>query len=90
MRAADFAELLGIEFAQAMGQIGCFEIKNLPHEPAFTLGEEPIVDATIRALEARAFSGQVLVVSFNPAIFKVGTPRTAIPTAQRPRCQQLQ
>ncbi|MFM8944016.1 MAG: glycerophosphodiester phosphodiesterase, partial [Actinomycetota bacterium] len=43
------------------------EIKNLPGEPNFTLGEEPIVEATLRALDARAFVGQVLVVSFNPA-----------------------
>ena len=52
----------------ASGRIGLvLEIKNLPGEPAFTHGEEPIVDATLRALDARAFSGQVLVVSFNPA-----------------------
>jgi isopentenyl diphosphate isomerase/L-lactate dehydrogenase-like FMN-dependent dehydrogenase len=32
--AAHVTELLGIEFAQAMGQIGCFEIKNLPKHVA--------------------------------------------------------
>jgi isopentenyl diphosphate isomerase/L-lactate dehydrogenase-like FMN-dependent dehydrogenase len=32
------AELLGIEFAQAMGQIGCFEIKNLPRHLASDRG----------------------------------------------------
>jgi isopentenyl diphosphate isomerase/L-lactate dehydrogenase-like FMN-dependent dehydrogenase len=32
--AAHVTELLGIEFAQAMGQIGCFEIKNLPRHLA--------------------------------------------------------
>ena len=32
------AKLLGIEFAQAMGQIGCYEIKNLPRYLATNTG----------------------------------------------------
>jgi isopentenyl diphosphate isomerase/L-lactate dehydrogenase-like FMN-dependent dehydrogenase len=32
------AELLGVEFAQAMGQIGCYEIKNLPRHLASDRG----------------------------------------------------
>jgi glycerophosphoryl diester phosphodiesterase len=43
------------------------EIKNLPGEPDFTPGREPAVEATLSALDRLAFSGQVIVSSFNPA-----------------------
>jgi glycerophosphoryl diester phosphodiesterase len=43
------------------------EIKNLPGEPDFTPGREPAVEATLAALDRLAFSGQVIVSSFNPA-----------------------
>ena len=43
------------------------EIKNLPGEPGFTPDREPAVEATLDALEATAFPGQVIVSSFNPA-----------------------
>jgi glycerophosphoryl diester phosphodiesterase len=43
------------------------EIKNLPDEPDFTPDREPAVEATLAALDAVAFSGQVIVSSFNPA-----------------------
>jgi glycerophosphoryl diester phosphodiesterase len=43
------------------------EIKNLPGEPDFTPDREPAVEATLAALDAVGFSGQVIVSSFNPA-----------------------
>ena len=43
------------------------EIKNLPGEPGFTPDREPAVEATLAALDAVGFSGQVIVSSFNPA-----------------------
>lgn len=42
------------------------EIKNLPEEPDFTPDREPAVESTLAALDAVAFSGQVIVSSFNP------------------------
>jgi glycerophosphoryl diester phosphodiesterase len=43
------------------------EIKNLPGEPDFAPDREPSVDATLDALDAVSFPGQVIVSSFNPA-----------------------
>jgi glycerophosphoryl diester phosphodiesterase len=43
------------------------EIKNLPGEPGFTPEREPAVEATLEALDALSFPGQVIVSSFNPA-----------------------
>ena len=43
------------------------EIKNLPGEPGFTPESEAAVEATLTALDAVAFSGQVIVSSFNAA-----------------------
>jgi glycerophosphoryl diester phosphodiesterase len=43
------------------------EIKNLPGEPDFTPDREPAVEATLEALDAVGFPGQVIVSSFNPA-----------------------
>jgi glycerophosphoryl diester phosphodiesterase len=43
------------------------EIKNLPGEPGFTSEREAAVEATLTALDALGFSGQVIVSSFNPA-----------------------
>ena len=43
------------------------EIKNLPGEPGFTPDQEPAVAATLDALDATAFPGQVIVSSFNSA-----------------------
>ncbi|MDQ4108126.1 MAG: hypothetical protein M3138_04870 [Actinomycetota bacterium] len=43
------------------------EIKNLPGEAGFTPDREPAVEATLAALEAMVFPGQVIVSSFNPA-----------------------
>jgi glycerophosphoryl diester phosphodiesterase len=42
------------------------EIKNIPGEPDFTADTEPVVDATLAALEAMSFAGPVLLSSFNP------------------------
>jgi glycerophosphoryl diester phosphodiesterase len=42
------------------------EIKNLPDEPGYTLDAEPGVEATLAALDKLAFSGLVIVSSFNP------------------------
>ena len=42
------------------------EIKNLPGEPGFTPDREPVVDATLDALDAVGFADPVLVSSFNP------------------------
>jgi glycerophosphoryl diester phosphodiesterase len=42
------------------------EIKNLPDEPGYTLDAEPAVEATLAALDKLAFSGLVIVSSFNP------------------------
>ncbi len=43
------------------------EIKNLPGEPGFTSDREAAVEATLDALDAVSFPGQVIVSSFNPA-----------------------
>jgi glycerophosphoryl diester phosphodiesterase len=43
------------------------EIKNLPGEPGFTPDREAAIEATLDALEAVGFPGQVIVSSFNPA-----------------------
>jgi glycerophosphoryl diester phosphodiesterase len=43
------------------------EIKNLPGEPGFTPEREAAVEATIDALDAVSFPGQVIVSSFSPA-----------------------
>lgn len=43
------------------------EIKNLPGEPDFTADREPAVEATLDALDAVGFPGQVIISSFNPA-----------------------
>jgi len=43
------------------------EIKNLPGEPGYTPDRERAVEATLDALEAVGFPGQVIVSSFNPA-----------------------
>ena len=43
------------------------EIKNLPDEPGYTPDSEPAIEATLAALDDVAFSGQVIVSSFNPA-----------------------
>jgi glycerophosphoryl diester phosphodiesterase len=43
------------------------EIKNLPGEPDYTPDREAAVEATLEALDAVGFSGQVIVSSFNPA-----------------------
>jgi glycerophosphoryl diester phosphodiesterase len=43
------------------------EIKNLPGEPGFTPDREEAVEATLDALDAVSFPGQVIVSSFNPA-----------------------
>lgn len=43
------------------------EIKNLPGEPDFTPDHEPAVEATLDALDAVGFPGQVIISSFNPA-----------------------
>lgn len=42
------------------------EIKNLPDEPGYTPDAEPAVEATLAALDEVAFSGPVIVSSFNP------------------------
>ena len=43
------------------------EIKNLPGEPDFTPEREGAVEATLDALDAVSFPGQVIISSFNPA-----------------------
>ncbi|MET1011020.1 MAG: glycerophosphodiester phosphodiesterase [Actinomycetota bacterium] len=43
------------------------EIKNLPGEPGFAPDREEAVEATLDALDAVTFPGQVIVSSFNPA-----------------------
>jgi len=43
------------------------EIKNIPGEPDFTPDGEPVVEATLAALERTGFVGPVLVSSFNHA-----------------------
>jgi glycerophosphoryl diester phosphodiesterase len=43
------------------------EIKNLPGEPGYTPELELAVVATLEALDSVAFTGQVIVSSFNPA-----------------------
>ena len=42
------------------------EIKNPPDEPGYTADAEPAVEATLAALDELAFSGLVIVSSFNP------------------------
>ena len=43
------------------------ELKNIPGEPDFTPDGEPLVEATLEAIEASGFVGPVLLSSFNPA-----------------------
>ena len=42
------------------------EIKNAPDEPGYTPDAEPAVEATLKALDEIAFTGPVIVSSFNP------------------------
>jgi glycerophosphoryl diester phosphodiesterase len=57
------------------------EIKNLPGEPDFTPDREPAVEATLAAVDAVGFSGQVIVSSFHPAsIARSRTLRPDVPT----------
>jgi len=42
------------------------EIKNLPGEPGYTPDAEPVVEATLSALDDVAFASPVIVSSFNP------------------------
>ena len=57
------------------------EIKNLPGQPDFTRDREPAVEATLAALDAVAFAGQVIVSSFNPAsIARSRALRPDVPT----------
>jgi glycerophosphoryl diester phosphodiesterase len=57
------------------------EIKNLPGEPDFTPDREPAVEATLDALDAVGFNGQVIVSSFNAAsIAHSRTLRPDVPT----------
>jgi glycerophosphoryl diester phosphodiesterase len=53
------------------------EIKNVPGEPDFSAERELAVEATLRALDDVAFSGAVLVSSFNP--FSIAHARTLAP-----------
>jgi glycerophosphoryl diester phosphodiesterase len=49
------------------GRIGAdIEIKNSPDEPGYTPDAEPAVEATLAALDELAFSGPLIVSSFNP------------------------
>lgn len=43
------------------------ELKNIPGEPDFIPDGEPLVEATLEAIEASGFVGPVLLSSFNPA-----------------------
>lgn len=42
------------------------EIKNIPGEPDFDAEREAVVEATLRTLDDVAYSGEVLISSFNP------------------------
>ncbi len=53
------------------------EIKNIPGEPDFDGSRELAVDATLRALDAVAFVGTVLISSFNP--LSIAYAHTAAP-----------
>ena len=53
------------------------EIKNIPGEPDFDAEGEVAVEATLRALEDVAFSGMVLISSFNP--FSIARSRALAP-----------
>lgn len=49
------------------GRVGVdVEIKNIPGEPDFDAERELAVEATLRALDAVGFAGDVLLTSFNP------------------------
>jgi glycerophosphoryl diester phosphodiesterase len=66
---ADRQEVPSLEEALAAlsGRVAVdIEIKNIPGEPDFTADTEPVVDATLAALEAMSFAGPVLLSSFNP------------------------
>ncbi len=56
-------ETLGCLAGRAAADI---EIKNLPGEPGFTSDREAAAEATLAALDAVSFPGQVLVSSFDP------------------------
>jgi glycerophosphoryl diester phosphodiesterase len=53
------------------------EIKNIPGEPDFDANEEAAVETTLRALDDVAFSGMVLISSFNP--FSIARSRALAP-----------
>ena len=60
------------------GRVGVdVEIKNIPGESDFDAGQELAVEATLRALDATAFSGIVLLSSFNP--FSIAHARSLAP-----------
>jgi glycerophosphoryl diester phosphodiesterase len=57
---------LGEVLDLATGRVGIdLEIKNIPGEPGFDSPREATVEATVRELERVAFSGDVLISSFN-------------------------
>jgi len=57
------------------------EIKNLSSEPGFTPDREPVVEATLDALDATGFAEPVLVSSFNPSsIAHSRSLRPGVPT----------
>ena len=53
------------------------EIKNIPGEPDFDGDREAAVEATLAALDAVSFSGDVIISSFNP--FSIGHARRLAP-----------
>jgi glycerophosphoryl diester phosphodiesterase len=65
------------------GRVGLdVEIKNIPGEPDFEGEREAATEATLRALDATAFSGFVLLSSFNPlSIARARALAPEVPTA---------
>lgn len=53
------------------------EIKNIPGQPDFDADSEPVVEATLASLQRTAFSGGVLLASFNP--FSLARSRSLAP-----------
>lgn len=79
-RSGEPAEIPTLAEALALlsGRIGIdIEIKNLPGEPDYSASGSASVESIGRALDAAAFSGPVLVSSFDPP--SLATARSAMP-----------
>jgi glycerophosphoryl diester phosphodiesterase len=81
--AAGTTEIPTLEEALAClsGRVGAdIELKNVPGEPDFEADRERAADTVLSALDAVAFTGPVLISSFNPASIAHVRKRRSAPT----------